>query len=146
MKNIIAALLFLLAGLTPASAQDNSGLAAIEARQAIMSYIGSNMRPMSAMMQGRSDFDAEFVQSTGRAIHAMSKALKLLFPDGSEEGLDTKALPSLFTSRGDFLEKLQALESGAVGLANAETLDMFQAAFPALGGACKSCHSQYRSE
>ncbi|MDE0303507.1 MAG: cytochrome c [Albidovulum sp.] len=146
MKNLLATILVICFGAMSASAQDDPGLAAIEARQAIMSYIGSNMRPLSGIMRGRSDFEAGYVQSTGRAIQAMAKALTLLFPEGSEEGLETKALPAVFARRADFLAKLQALESGAAGLAAANSLEGFNAAFPAFAESCQSCHSQFRSD
>ena len=146
MRNFIATLIILLIGATTAPAQDNSTMAAIEARQAIMSYIGSNMRPLSAIMRGRSDFNADYVQSTGRAVQAMAIALKLLFPEGSEEGLNTKALPLIFSNRDGFLENLQGLESGAAALANAKSQDDFKTAFPAFAESCKSCHSQFRSD
>ncbi|MCY4463301.1 MAG: cytochrome c [Albidovulum sp.] len=146
MKNLIAALLAVSVCTTATAwAQDDPGLEAIKARQEIMSFFGSNMRTLKAIMEGRSEFDADYVQGAGREIGAKAEELELLFPEGSEEGLNTKAKPSVFENKIGFQQELDDLKNGAAAIAVAETQIEFNAAFLSFSRTCGSCHGQFRS-
>ena len=118
---------------------------AIEARQEIMSFIGSQMRTLAGMARGSVEFDADRAKLIGSALVPMAAALPNLFPEGSETGLDTKAAPIIFYEMDGFIGESAALSEAARGLAGAENADQFSAAFGNLSGTCRSCHSKYRT-
>ena len=141
MRTIFAALA-LCAVASTAAAQEP--LDSVEARQQIMKFIGGQMRALGSMAQGRSEFNGEYVRNTGWAISAMSKSYPLLFPVGTETGGDTKALPSVFENSAKFAEMAAQLEMAGSQMQQANSLEAFQQSFTALGGTCKSCHSEFR--
>ncbi len=71
-----------------------------------------------------------------------------MFPPGSEQGHNTKALPAIWTDRATFEKDAQNLVQQATKLQKiADSGD--QAAFAqqvqVLGDACKTCHKQFRA-
>ncbi|MBV9118365.1 MAG: cytochrome c [Acetobacteraceae bacterium] len=71
-----------------------------------------------------------------------------MFPPGSEQGHNTKALPAIWSDRATFQKDAQNLVEQAAKLQKiAESGD--QAAFAeqvqALGEACKTCHKQFKA-
>lgn len=118
---------------------------AINARQEIMSFIGSQMRTLAGMARGSVEFDADRAKLIGSALVPMAAALPNLFPEGSETGLDTKAAPAIFNEPSGFMVESATLKDAAMALANAENAEQFSAAFGNLSGTCRSCHSSYRT-
>ncbi|MBV8614420.1 MAG: cytochrome c, partial [Acetobacteraceae bacterium] len=71
-----------------------------------------------------------------------------MFPPGSEQGHNTKALPAIWSDRATFQKDAQNLVEQAAKLQKiAESGD--QAAFAdqvkALGEACQTCHKQFKA-
>ncbi len=125
-----------------ASAQDS--IEVIEARQAIMQFVGSNMRTLAAMQRGQAEFNVETARATGQAISVMLMAFPHLFPEGTETGGSTEASPAIFDDQTGFREAAFALESAAGKLAGIGDAEQFGAAFGDVGATCRSCHSLYR--
>ncbi len=83
-----------------------------------------------------------------RALTEWEGQFLKMFPPGSEQGHNTKALPAVWTERATFEKDAQNLVQQAAKLQQiAQSGD--QAAFAqqvqALGGACKTCHDQFRA-
>lgn len=145
MLRLTTALALALTVSAPAAfAQDAA--AAIGARQAIMKYLGGNMRSMAGMAQGKLDFNADYVKAFGTAAATMASSYVLLFPDGSMEGGNNKAAPAIFSDRAGFEAEAAKLAAAATAMAAATTAEEMAATFGAVGGSCSSCHKGYRLE
>jgi cytochrome c556 len=83
-----------------------------------------------------------------RALTVWEDEFMKMFPPGSEQGHNTKALPAIWTDRATFQKDAQNLVQQAAKLQKiAESGD--QAAFgdqvKALGEACQTCHKQFKA-
>ena len=141
MRTIFIALAVAAAGFS-ASAQDPIDY--IEARQGIMKFIGQQMRTLGGMQQGRIEFDEQYVQTAGKAIETMAKTLPLLFPEGTETGGNTEALPAIFEDPGNFWEATVGLQNAARQLQQSVSQEHLQQSFRYLNDSCRSCHSRFR--
>ena len=144
LKIFVAAVCITLS--IPAAAQDREVLEAVMARQALMSYIGGNMKTLAGMSRGSADFNQTYVSNTGKAINAMALALPSLFPLGSESGGDTEAGPMIFSDPLGFASATKQLADAGTTLAATDSTEELRAAFGALAGTCKSCHTLYREK
>lgn len=115
---------------------------AIQARQEIMKFIGSNMRSLGAIQKGQAEFEPAMTKSVGHAIHAMSLSLPFLFVEGSFDG-DTDSKQEIMTSDG-FGVHLNNLQNASLMLKNATNKDDFAVAFSQLGQTCSACHREFR--
>ena len=137
-------ILALMVTLTGFSAAAQSPIASIEARQAIMQFVGSNMRTLSGIQRGRTEFNAETVRGTGQAMAVMLMAFPNLFPEGTETGGSTDALPAIFENRDEFRDAAFELEAAARRLSGIGNEEQFGELFAGVGATCQSCHSRFR--
>lgn len=131
--------------LLPATATLAS-VAVIQERQAGFRMLRDNMEAIQAVVQGRRP-TAEAV-APARAIAEHAPKIKGLFPPGSDQGAETRALPSIWTDRAGFEGRADAFVAQAQALlAAAEGGDAraLAAALEATGGACGACHRPYRA-
>jgi len=115
---------------------------AIQARQEIMKFIGSNMRSLGAIQRGQAEFEPAMTKSIGHAIHVMSLSLPFLFVEGSFDG-DTDSKQEIMTSDG-FGVHLNNMINASLMLKNAASEDDFAMAFSQLGQTCSACHREFR--
>jgi cytochrome c556 len=122
---------------------------AIHYRQSAFEVLLWNWMPMSAMVRGKVPYDkAKFALHAGR-VAAISTQLLEGFPKGSDKGAKTEAKPEIWVKFADFQSKMTALqnESAALSkLAAAGDLNAIKTQFAKVGGACKACHDNYKSE
>ena len=118
----------------------------IQGRQALMAYIGSNMRSLSGMARGDQEYNAEYVRAVGQAIAAISAALPHLFPEGTgKDAGRTEADQAIFDDPNGFAAVAAQLGDAARAVSASADSGAFAEAFPALAGTCRTCHSVYRS-
>ena len=122
---------------------------AIEYRQGLMSVIGWNFGPLSAMVKGKHPFDAaDFAKHAGRVANLSDQILEG-FPKGSDKGGKTDAKPEIWANWEDFQSKAKDLDTQAklladVVKANDEAKDKEQ--FKKVAAACKACHEKYKKD
>ena len=115
-----------------------------KARQQLMDTIGMNMKVLGDMAGGKATFDAAGAKAAQAAIVAASTEIPAKFETQSSDP-KSKAKPELWANFADFKKDAGALNAAATALdvASVETL---QAGISAVGGVCKDCHTEYRSE
>ena len=137
------------ATLVFAQATTEELVAAVEARQTHMKERGAAIGVLAKMAQGELPYDATAAVVAATALVTLSSADQSTFwLPGSENGAvpDSFAKPALFENMDDYAAKTTALNVAAVAMQTAAAVDLaaLQAALPALGGACGSCHETYR--
>ncbi|HEX9392178.1 MAG TPA: cytochrome c [Usitatibacteraceae bacterium] len=141
---VAAALSALLANAVSAQVKPEK---VIEYRQSVMTVVGWNFGPMAAMMKGDKPYDKETF-ARGAAIVAYMTPLAIEgFTPGSDKGAETAAKPEIWTKMDDFKAKMDKLNTETAKLAmiaKTGTFDEIKKQFGATGGACKSCHDDFR--
>ena len=111
--------------------------------------VGDHMEAMAAI--ARSGGDPRPAAERVAAIQAFFQGFPDRFPEGTARGtagLDTRALPDIWTNRAEFERVNAALTPRLADLrAAAEGGDprAFGAALQATGGACGACHRPFRA-
>ncbi len=122
---------------------------AIHYRQSAFEVLLWNWMPMSAMVRGKVPYDkAKFGLHAGR-VSVIATQLLEGFPKGSDKGAKTEAKPEIWTKFADFQSKMTALQNESATLAKlAQGADFnaIKAQFAKVGGTCKACHDNYKSE
>ncbi len=150
MKTIVAAITILaLSGSAPAMAQDDfSGQ--LKARQGQFRILAINLGILGGMAKGETPYDAEMATHAADSLVGVSQVHQPpLWPEGSDNmALDgTRALPSIWDNRDDFLAKWQGLGEAVTGMQKVAGTGQ-EAIGPALGkigDACKACHDDHRA-
>jgi cytochrome c556 len=149
-KLIVSAALGSLLITSIADAQERDPIQAeIKYRQAVYTLIGAHFGPIGAMMRGRADFDLAAVQSNATTLSAVAPlAVNSFTLESHAENSD--ALSAIWENRADFDEKMNNLQMGVAGFAEAAAtatgVDDLREAFGNVGGTCKACHDDYRAE
>ena len=135
----------------PAIAYADAAEDAIEAREGFMKMLSINMAPLAGMAKGEVPYDAAAATTAATNIETLSKyTLPALFIPGTspDDGVETEALPAIWTNSEDFASKFAALGEAAAG-AGAAVGGGQEAVGPVvqkLGEACKACHDDYRKK
>lgn len=121
----------------------------VKARQALMKEIGSNVGVISAMLKGEKPYDAPTAQKSADAIAAAVKKVPDAFKENTGDTGPTEAKAVIWSNWQGFVDKAKVLDTEATKLADvAKKGD--QAALgeqmKALGGACGSCHREFREK
>ncbi|WP_294535317.1 cytochrome c [uncultured Rhodoblastus sp.] len=128
----------------------NAARAAVGVRKAIFTLIGSNFRPLGALLKDGGPYDAADVNKRITRVLFLSGLLNEAFPDISNVGEpDSKAKPEIWTNRADFEKKLKEFQDNLVVLSdvNAREKGYTESVKVALGAVaqnCKSCHDDYK--
>lgn len=145
----------MLAGTLAAAVAAAAGVAAedpIAVRQALMQGNGSSAAVAAGMMKGELDYSPTVGKSVITSVHGVAMAYGDYFPEGSDEGGDTRAAPAIWEDRAGFdaeLATFREVTAGAVEAAGREgppDLAAFQAAMGPIFDSCTSCHEDYRLE
>jgi|GEM_PF-977006 len=142
MRLILLTLAMSLCFLPLSATEVDSPEQYVEARLKIMKYIGTQMRTLGNIQRGRSDFNPEYVGSAMGAIATMSETFKLLFPENSFIP-PSDALEDIVGNE-EFISILNQLRDAATQVSVNPTEEVFSEAFSQMGGACSSCHRQFR--
>ena len=135
--------------LTATAAAQRKPDEVIEYRRSVMTLVGWNFAPMSAMNKGKIPFDAkEFATHAERIASLAPQALEG-FAKGSDKGAETDAKPEIWQNFDDFKSKLNDLvnESKTMSdVAKAGDEAKSKEQFKKLAGTCKACHDKYKQD
>ena len=150
LKLIAIAICLALPGWTMA-ADDNPDEDAAHVRHALMEVMGWNMKTVAAMSTGKAPFDQGRAEEHGKRLAALGGMIADAFArdtSGADLSRPTKALPAIWQNQADFEMKAAKLVEAANAYAAAagESEAAARKAFIAVGGSCKGCHEDYKSE
>jgi len=123
------------------------GHSPIEQRQAAMKAVGGQMRTLGGMANGRVAFDDFAAISALEIMRDAAATAQPLFPAGTGEGFETRAMPEIWADGTEFdaiMGQLIANLDAAIAAEPAD-LDSYRPLFGAVAGTCKSCHEKYRA-
>lgn len=132
----------------PALAQFAKTEDAIKYRQSAMFVMQQNFARVAAMAAGKVPFDAKLAADSAAVAEFMSKLPWPGFVPGSDKG-QTKAKPEIWSAKAKFDEQAGKMQTEMTKLAVAAksgNLDAIKTAVNATGGACKSCHDDFRAK
>jgi len=121
----------------------------IHYRQSIYRVMLWNFGPMADMVKGKRPFEAAEFKLHAERLAYMTKMLDEGFPEGSNKGADTDALPAIWENRKDFDQKLQDLQRESQSLAQVAAGGdeaKIKEQFAKTAGTCKACHEKYRAD
>ena len=145
---IIAATLAGLFTALPAAAQFQKPEDAVKYRKAAFTLMGTHFGRIGAMVQGRVPYDAAAVTANAEIVVEMSKLPYAGFPEGTGGTEKGTPKPNVWTERAKFDEaakKMQDEVAKLLAAAKAGNADQVKAQFGNAGGACKSCHDNFRN-
>lgn len=135
---------------TPPSAGPSPARQAIDARKAVFTLIGSNFRPVGAVLQGKAEYDQAEIQKRATRVAFLAGFLNESFPDISNVGEpDTKAKAEIWSNRADFDKRIKDFQDhlatlAAVSAKEKTAGDAFKTAAGAVAQDCKGCHDNFR--
>jgi cytochrome c556 len=138
----------LVAMMGGAIAQTNLGTVVTERREGLKA-VGENMTAIAGV--ARAGGDPRETVARIEAVQNFFVNFGARFPAGTQQGgagLDTRALPAIWTDRAGFDAAIAALGPRLVTLREAAAsgnVANFQAAVQAAGAACGDCHRPYRA-
>lgn len=139
----------LAAGICADAAAQHKPEAVIHYRQSVMTLIGWNFAPMSAMVKGKMAWDVKEFALHAERISALAPMAPEGFSKGSDKGAETDAKPEIWAEPEDFQAKLNDLATESRALSDvAQGGDEAKAKeqFKKLAGACKNCHDKYKAD
>lgn len=119
----------------------------IAARQAAYDLMHGATIGIKAAIAAQADV-ADF-EDAADAIANWGRVAPTLFPDGTQQGHNTKAKPDIWSDRAGFVKAANNLTDQAAKLAQlAKAGDKagFAQQFQAVGKACKTCHDAYKAK
>lgn len=131
----------------PAQAQFAKPEDAIKYRKAVMTLQGAHFGRIAAMASGRVPFDAAAAVENATVLEMVTRLPLAGFVPGSDKG-DTRAKPEIWSDTAKFKAVGEKLNADAVKLlaaAKSGNLDTMKAAVGPVGGSCKSCHDDFRT-
>ncbi len=136
-----------VAASLPAIAQAAGTADVILIRQAGQSLLGAAFGGLKTAIDAK--VDVKPLAARADAMVKWAKVFPLQFPEGSDTGAPTKALPAIWTDRAGFEKAdanfVESLEKLSV-LAKAGDSDGFAAQWKVVGDACGACHKDYRAK
>ena len=107
-----------------------------------MKTMSEQLKVLGAMAKGERNFDSAAVET---ALARLTEEAARIPAQFEKEVIVPKseALPEIRENREDFTEKAETLETRAVAMSVSEAADL-GSALRRIGGACKSCHGDYR--
>ena len=143
----VAMLTLLASGI--ATAQVAAGLKAeeiIAARQAGFDLQAGVANAMKAAVEAK--LDVKLMEDGAKGLAAWGRTIPTLFPEGTQTGGNTKALPAIWSDRAgfekaaaNFVEQADKLKA----LAAANDKEGFATQFKTTTEACGACHRPYRA-
>ena len=121
----------------------------IAARQAGYDLMYGDVTGMKAAVESK--LDVKDFKDAADAIVSWSRVIPTLFPDGTQQGHNTKAKPNIWSDRAAFEKDAANLTDQATKLAQlaqlAEAGDKagFATQFKTTATACKTCHDTYKA-
>ncbi|PTE16416.1 cytochrome C [Fuscovulum blasticum DSM 2131] len=113
-------------------------------RANVMKDIGGAMKVLGDIAGGKTAYDAAAAEAAKAKLVADAAAIPEAFKTEGAADPESEAKPEIWTGWDDFLKKAGALEAAA-GAADVGSVGAIKASMGALGGACKDCHTTYRT-
>ncbi len=132
----------------PASAQFAKPEDAIKYRKNALFVMQQNFGRVAGMAAGKIPFDAKIAADSAVTAEFVSKLPWAGFGPGTDMG-DTKAKPEIWSQKvkfDDYATKMEAEMTKLAAAAKTGNLDAIKVAVNATGGACKSCHDDFRAK
>lgn len=143
MKRLVLAAAALAIGTFAVTAQGSDPIAA---RKEAMKAVGQQTGLGARMARGQAPFDLAQARAIFASYEQASAAYGNLFPEGSQTGGDTAALPAIWSNRADFNARIAKWGADArTEGAKVADLATFQAAFGEVTKNCGGCHETYRA-
>ncbi len=137
---LAAALSLPLASLNAAEPED-----LIKYRKNVMKSIGGHTGALFAIAGAKAG-DPSHMGAHADALASSAMIVKDIFPPESADG-DTRAKAEIWSDAEGFAAAVTELEEAAQGVKDAfDNNGDMGAALKALGGSCKGCHDDYRSD
>jgi cytochrome c556 len=119
--------------------------AAISQRKESMKAFAGAAKVPDGMLQGETPFDLTKVQASLKVVEEHGAKLKELWPDDSQTGGKTRALPAVWTKKSEFLGRFDRLASDAKAAATAiKDEASFKTEWPKVTEDCAACHRDFR--
>jgi cytochrome c556 len=140
-RNGLAVALMLVAGV--AIAKEGVKDPTVKARMDLMAVVATNTKTLGEMAGGKIPFDATAAAAAKSALAAAAAEIPAKFEPQATDPV-TEAKAEIWTNWDQFVAKSEALlkAAEAVDTASPETIG---AGMGAIGGACKDCHSTFRT-
>jgi len=139
---------FALTTALPAVAQFAKAEDAVKYRKSALFVMAQNFGRVAAMANGKMAFDAKVAADSAAVAEYMSKLPWPGFMPGTDKG-ETRAKAEIWTDKAKFdtaASKMQTEMAKLATVAKTGNLDNIKAAVNATGGACKSCHDDFRAK
>jgi cytochrome c556 len=123
------------------------GLDPISVRQTGMDLAGGDFAFVRAVVAAKGDVKP--LEAPAKAISRWAGLIPVVFPVGSDQGGNTKALAEIWTDRPGFEKNAAAMGAAADRLAvaaKAGDVDAVAVEAKALGEQCGACHRHYRAK
>lgn len=151
MNRLLAASAVALGALAslPAAAQFQKPEDAIKYRQSSLTVLATHFGRVGAMVQGRVPFDAKAAQDNMQVVSTLARLPWHAFGEGTDKGAPTRAKPEIWSQAAKFREAQEKMVAEVAKLdaaAKTGSLDNIKAAFGGVGGSCKGCHDDFRTE
>lgn len=130
------------------SAAESTGEGLIKYRQSVMGAIGGHMGAIARIVRGEADLGDQLM-AHAEALNDLSMMIPDAFQEASAEGVETRALPAIWSDSDGFAAKTEAFQTASADLVAAVESgdqDAIGAAFGPVGGSCKGCHDDYRGQ
>lgn len=132
--------------LTATSSAHEGATGVVKERMDLMESLSASMKRIDAALKASGAPDRTGIAQSARTVGEHAAAIDRLFPAGSDEQMSA-ASPDVWKNPEDFSRKSLALADAARALAEAAgTGDQtaLRAGFRKIGGACSSCHKDFR--
>lgn len=138
------------AGLSVTAAWAATPKETISARQTEFKKMGRAMKGVNDQLK-QSSPDVGVIRSNANVMAAVAGKVRHAFPRGTGPGAgaETEALPVIWTRNAEFTKRMNTMVNATRGLQKAAAsgnVARIKAAFPAVGGSCKSCHDTFRGD
>lgn len=122
----------------------------IETRQENLKEMGGAMKTITDQLK-LEEPDVDAIYASAQTIEGHAANIGDWFPAGTgpDSGVETEALPNIWESPDDFaaaVAQLQNASSAFEDIAVTRDVQAVAGGVPALGGACKNCHDQFRED
>ena len=144
MTRIVLAAAAVALAVTAVAAQSDP----IAARKALMKSNGDQAKVGAAMAKGEAPFDLTKAQAIFATFADAATKAPALFPEGSQTGGKTEALPAIWENKADFDARLAKFGSAAKEAeGKVKDLDSLKATWGAFAkDNCGGCHEKYRAK
>ena len=132
----------------PAAAQFQKPEDAVKYRKAGMTMMAAHFGRIGAMASGRAPFDAAAANANAELLTHLAALPFAGFVDGTAGTEKGQPNGKVWSERAKFdaaAKKLQDEIAKLAVAAKSNNLDTVKAAFGSAGGACKSCHDDFRN-